>query len=81
MLPTWVRPAWFDRAACLGIGPDWFYPTTREPATPAMGICVDCPVRAECLAHSLDTGEDYGTWGGTSERSRRRMLRVRRTAA
>jgi WhiB family redox-sensing transcriptional regulator len=33
-------------------------------------ICADCPVRRQCLAFALDTRQDHGVWGGTSEQER-----------
>lgn len=35
-------------------------------------VCRKCPVKSECLAYALDRYE-YGVWGGTSERERKRM--------
>lgn len=40
----------------------------------ALDVCFSCPVRTECLAHAL-AAEPCGTWGGTSERERRRLRR------
>ena len=46
----------------------------RESA--ATAVCARCPVRAECAAHALTTGELYGVWGGFTEAERRRLLAV-----
>src|SRR6476469_644737 len=43
----------------------------------ARGFCRTCPVRAECLAHALDHGVEFGVWGGMTERERRALLRAR----
>jgi len=32
-------------------------------------------VRIECLADALQSGANYGVWGGLTERERRAMLR------
>lgn len=31
--------------------------------------------------HTIDAGEKFGIWGGTSERERRRIRKARRAAA
>jgi WhiB family redox-sensing transcriptional regulator len=43
----------------------------------ARAICLDCPVRLECLADALDGRMDFGVWGGMTERERRALLRRR----
>ncbi|MFC4943338.1 WhiB family transcriptional regulator [Pseudonocardia sp. GCM10023141] len=43
----------------------------------ARQFCRTCPVRAECLAHALDEGIEFGVWGGMTERERRALLRSR----
>ncbi|MFE9811922.1 WhiB family transcriptional regulator [Streptomyces sp. NPDC005227] len=40
-------------------------------------ICMQCPVRAECLAEALDDRIEFGVWGGMTERERRVLLRRR----
>ncbi|MCW2780584.1 MAG: whiB7 [Marmoricola sp.] len=30
----------------------------------AKALCVDCPVRVECLAGALERREPWGVWGG-----------------
>jgi WhiB family redox-sensing transcriptional regulator len=73
--------SWRQRGACRGLEPDIFYPTTDEEAAPAKAVCATCSVRQACLEFALDTRENEGIWGGTTERERRRMLRQRRKHA
>jgi WhiB family transcriptional regulator, redox-sensing transcriptional regulator len=40
-------------------------------------ICRGCPVRTECLAEALDSGNEFGVWGGMTERERLALLRRR----
>jgi WhiB family transcriptional regulator, redox-sensing transcriptional regulator len=40
----------------------------REAA--AKRVCAECPVRAECATHALTVGEEYGVWGGYTEKDR-----------
>lgn len=77
---------WSDQAACRRDGTDRHWPTGaesspgyRQHAADAMRVCAWCPVRAECLAHALENGEDDGIWGGTTPRQRR-QIRKSRTA-
>jgi WhiB family transcriptional regulator, redox-sensing transcriptional regulator len=72
------RPAWYDRAACRAFGPQIFYTEGHgagwmsvQMVRRAKRICADCPVRADCLAASID--EPYGIWGGTTSLERRHI--------
>ncbi len=78
---TNARPddaSWMLRARCRGMNPSVFFPTDGVGFEAARQICLDCPVRAECLEYALVNRIDQGAWGGTSERERRRILRRRR---
>ena len=66
---------WQDEAACYGIDPDTFFPTSEEEAGPALAYCSVCPKRPTCLAWALKNGERYGVWGGLTEQQRRRVVR------
>jgi WhiB family redox-sensing transcriptional regulator len=72
---------WRDQAACLGLDPQVFYPTTDEEADDARRICDACAVKSECLEYALARREKDGIWGGATERDRRRIIRQRRRAA
>ncbi len=76
-LPTNPAPpdVWQDRAACYGVDPDVFFPTSEEEAGPALAYCASCGIRRECLAWALKNGERYGVWGGMTEQQRRRLHR------
>lgn len=69
------RPEWMHDAACRGMNPELFYPGRGESVAQARNTCRGCPVRAECLAYAISTGEKTGMWGGMSERDRRRIRR------
>jgi WhiB family redox-sensing transcriptional regulator len=66
---------WQERAACFGIDPDVFFPTSEEEAGPALSHCNRCGIREVCLAWALKNGERYGVWGGLTEQQRRRLSR------
>jgi WhiB family redox-sensing transcriptional regulator len=72
------RPAeepepWQAQALCAQTDPEAFFPEKGGSARAAKAVCMQCPVRAECLAFALEHDERYGVWGGLSERERRRL--------
>lgn len=52
---------------------DLFFPNQGGSTTAAKQICAACPVRLACLQWALDNYEQYGIWGGLTERERRRL--------
>jgi WhiB family transcriptional regulator, redox-sensing transcriptional regulator len=73
--------AWMAHARCRGTNPDRYFPSDGVGVEAVQRICVDCPVRVECLEYALRHGIDQGVWGGASERQRRRIRRQRRALA
>jgi WhiB family transcriptional regulator, redox-sensing transcriptional regulator len=78
-----VRMDWRDRAACLDLDPElWFPVGTTGPAVEqterAKTVCAGCPVIAHCLAWALETGQSDGIWGGKTADERRALRRARR---
>ena len=41
----------------------------------AKEVCGQCPVHRDCLDYALETNQDSGIWGGTSEEERRVLRR------
>jgi WhiB family redox-sensing transcriptional regulator len=68
---------WQERANCLGVDPDLFFPERGASTREAKAVCRGCEVRSECLEYALQHGEKFGIWGGLSERERRRVRRQR----
>lgn len=71
---------WRHHAACRDEDPELFFPIGN--AGPALGqieeakqVCRRCPVNTECLRWALETGQEGGVWGGTSEEERRSLRR------
>lgn len=81
--PLFVRPEWYDRANCHGVGAGLFYVERGASAVEAIAVCRDCEVRSECLRLALDRREIFGIWGGYSQRQLRAMraIRARRAAS
>jgi WhiB family transcriptional regulator, redox-sensing transcriptional regulator len=75
-----VRGRWRALAGCRTTDPDLFFPVSVSgrslaQVTEAKAICAACPVRPECLAFAIETGQVHGIWGGLTEEERRQALR------
>lgn len=73
--------SWRHESLCRDTDPDLFFPvgTTGQALIQiarAKEVCGECPVSAECLSFALETNQDSGIWGGTSEDERRAMRRA-----
>lgn len=88
MALTWIRPdsldsdSWRTTASCRSVDPDLFFPVgTTGPAldhiAAAKAVCASCPAQLPCLEFALETNQDAGVWGGTSEEERRVLRRQR----
>jgi WhiB family redox-sensing transcriptional regulator len=69
--------AWRDSAACRGTSPQLYFGTRINEVADAKKVCKGCKVVGDCLDYALDRPEEFGVWGGASERERRRMRRRR----
>ena len=69
---------WQEFAQCRGRDPEIFYPQRGVPTASAKALCRECPVKAQCLEHALINEERFGSWGGLSERERKKLYRERR---
>lgn len=70
---------WVQDGLCTQTDPDMFFPDKGYASKPARDICADCDVVAEGLAYALRTKQQYGVWGGKTERQRRKMLKLPET--
>ncbi len=83
MLRTLIDPAelaWQEKANCMGVDPDLFFPERGASTREAKEVCRGCVVQMDCLEYALANGEKFGIWGGMSERERRRIRRARALA-
>lgn len=66
---------WDEHALCRDADPDIFFGPKSDPTTTkkAIAVCNRCPVREPCLEFALKNSIQYGVWGGTSERHRRKL--------
>jgi len=72
---------WRALGACRTEDPELFFPIAASgpglaQVARAKAVCARCEARAECLRFAMETGQDYGVWGGTSEEERRGRRRV-----
>jgi WhiB family redox-sensing transcriptional regulator len=67
--------SWMADARCRGLETALFYPSEESHADAALAICAKCSVREPCLRYALDEREQFGIWGGTTERQRRSLRR------
>jgi WhiB family transcriptional regulator, redox-sensing transcriptional regulator len=73
---------WMPLGACREEDPELFFPdpplgpAARSRVDAAKKVCGRCPVRAECMAYALATGQTDGIWGGATEQERRKACRI-----
>jgi WhiB family redox-sensing transcriptional regulator len=91
---TEATEEWRYDAACQNADPELFAPISEVGASlpgikAAKAICATCPVRRDCLANALATGQPGVIRGGLTEGERRKLrepvaweaIRARRAAA
>ncbi|MFI5998167.1 WhiB family transcriptional regulator [Streptomyces sp. NPDC051362] len=69
-----ARTDWRENSACGDSDADDLFADSARQKRAKM-ICMQCPVRTECLAEALDDRIEFGVWGGMTERERRVLLR------
>lgn len=68
---------WTQWASCADTDPDAFFPEKGGSTRAAKSICSGCAVQAECLDFALRNKEQFGIYGGLSERERRALSKER----
>jgi WhiB family transcriptional regulator, redox-sensing transcriptional regulator len=81
LLEEGVATGWREKAACQAATAELFFPIGRtgdavEQIDAAKSVCQSCPVRVDCLRFALETNQEAGVWGGTSEDERARVRRA-----
>ena len=71
---------WRHHAICREADPELFFPIGSSgpgltQVEAAKVVCRRCPVVQDCLSWAIETGQDSGVWGGTSEDERRALAR------
>jgi WhiB family redox-sensing transcriptional regulator len=68
---------WQSNARCHEADPEIFFPERGGSSKLARAVCSKCEVKTKCLEYALNNKEQFGIWGGTSERERRKLRRER----
>ena len=68
---------WQTNARCTEVDPEIFFPERGGSSKNARAVCEKCAVKVDCLEYALNNKEQFGIWGGTSERERRKIRRER----
>lgn len=58
-----TNPTMFE-LPCHASDPDLFFAERPAELEQAKELCLDCPLRAQCLAGAIDRAEPWGVWGG-----------------
>ena len=72
---------WRDKAKCVTADPELFFPVgesslaSQDQIKRAKVICGLCEVTEQCLQYALESGQDFGIWGGLTEDERRELKR------
>ncbi len=71
---------WRKNALCRDTDPELFFPVGNtgqalQQISAAKEVCCECTVKTECLEFAIETNQDCGIWGGTSEDERRNIRR------
>jgi WhiB family transcriptional regulator, redox-sensing transcriptional regulator len=53
-----------EQLPCRRENPELFFAESPADVETAKALCLECPVRRECLAGALDRREPWGVWGG-----------------
>lgn len=54
---------WRKEAACVGSS-HLFFTERGTPLDRAVTMCMECPVRIDCIEYAIETRPSYGLWGG-----------------
>jgi hypothetical protein len=65
----------YSQALCAQTDPEIFFPEKGGSTIDARKICVECPVRNDCLLEALANDYADGIWGGLSPKERQALKR------
>ncbi|HJP64945.1 MAG TPA: WhiB family transcriptional regulator [Actinomycetota bacterium] len=66
---------WQTQARCREHDPEIFFAAGSRSERRAKAICGRCPVADQCLAFAIDSGVEFGVWGGLSGSERSTLRR------
>lgn len=67
------RPEWMSdpKRNCHGVPGAMFFGSDDAVEI----VCKNCPFKRPCLEYAIEHNEEWGVWGGVSERGRRALKR------
>ena len=69
---------WMRRGACRDLplrDKEQFFASTARGQEQAAARCTRCPVQQRCLNFAIETRQQFGVWGGRTERQLRALVR------
>ncbi|HKX73409.1 MAG TPA: WhiB family transcriptional regulator [Candidatus Saccharimonadales bacterium] len=73
-MPEMIGEGWQRFAVCANGDPDAMF-VSGALQHEVVRFCNGCLAKTDCLAEALDNREEFGVWGGMTERERRALLR------
>lgn len=71
----------YPSAVCAQTEPELFFPEKGSSNRDGKKLCASCVHITECGLDAIERGEQFGIWGGLSERERRVIFREMKKAA
>lgn len=69
-------PDWMVHANCKGKDSSVFFFDDTSPNHEARQLCINCPVRIDCLEYATKHEKDWGVWAGVTARVRLTLRRL-----
>jgi WhiB family transcriptional regulator, redox-sensing transcriptional regulator len=69
---------WMGRGVCQDLSvedKEQFFASTARGQEQAAAHCARCPVQQRCLSFAVETRQQFGVWGGRTERQLRALVR------
>lgn len=80
--PATAEPGWRQRAKCLEVDPELFWPEPGAGGDAALAVCAGCPVVGDCREAFLTQPRDEGgVWFATTHLERQARAAQRRGVA
>jgi WhiB family redox-sensing transcriptional regulator len=71
-----VRPDWWHRAACAGVGPEVFFDPDPAAEQAAKAICAACTTAQQCRDWAIAHRISFGIFGGLTVVERAQLSRL-----
>lgn len=66
---------WRREALCKGAD-HLFFTERGTPLDKAVTLCMECPVRIDCIGYAIETRPSYGLWGGLGAKPLQHIRRL-----